>query len=287
MYRKKIANKLCAGLWLLANLIACASQQKTDSLLDYTETAERQYEKAMDEFIDEDCVSADKIFGEVRKAFPYSRFAVLSELRMADCQFIQGNHAEASILYQQFIKAHPTHEEAHYAAFRRGLCYYEMIPGDWVVTPPPHERDQSATRDARGAFSGFLATYPESSWRGRAEELLLEVEDALVRHEIYVAKFYISRDDRNAAAVRLEGIRSLYPESSLIPDAMFMQALTFLEMNELDKARHVLNEITTHYPSHYQSRRAKEYLRYIGGTGAGAKRGNNGQGNAAATRKGS
>ena len=144
-----------------------------------------------------------------------------------------------------------------------------------------------ATRDARGVFSSFLDTYPESPWQKRAEELLREVEDALVQHEIYVANFYISRDDRNAAAVRLEGIRSLYPESTLIPDAMFMQALTFLEMNELDKARRVLNEITIHYPSHYQSRRAEEYLRRIGENKAGGKRGDDGQGDPATTRKGS
>lgn len=266
----------CTVLWLQIIVTACGSKQNSDSLLDYTQTAERQYDKAMDEFDDEDCVSAEKIFSDVRKAFPYSRFAVLSELRMADCQFIQGNHAEASVLFQQFIKAHPTHEEAHYASFRRGLCYYEMIPGDWVITPPPHERDQSATRDARVAFKGFLATYPKSPWREQAIEFLENVEDALVHHEIYVAKFYISRDDRKAASVRLEGIRTQYPDSRLVPDAMFMQAITFMEMNELDKARHVLNEIRTHFPSHYQSLRAGKYLRHIDGKRAGAKRGNNG-----------
>jgi outer membrane protein assembly factor BamD len=256
--------------------LGCDKNKDADSLLDYTETAEKTFEEAMDEFYDEDCASADTLFQDVRKKFPYSRYAVLAELRLADCQFIQGNHAEAAVLYQQFVKAHPTHEDAHYAAYRRGLSFFEMIPGDWVVTPPPHERDQAATRDARAAFNRFLQTYTRSEWRERAAEMLAEVVDALVRHEMYVAEFYLSRDDRRAAAVRLEGIRTHFPESTLVPDAMYMQALTFVEMDKLDDARRVFEELITHFPDHHQSRRAGVYLKHLDREPAGGKRGHDG-----------
>lgn len=257
-------------------LMSCGGSQDSDSLLDYTRTAELEFQEAMDEFDDEDCTSADEKFQDVRRKFPYSRYAVLSELRIADCQFIQGNHAEAAIAYQQFVRAHPTHEEAHYAAFKRGLSYYEMIPGDWIVTPPPHERDQAATRDARGAFSQFLKNYPGSPWRERASKLLSEVVDALVRHEMYVAEFYLSRDDRRAAAVRLEKVRVSFPESSLVPDAMFLQAITYLEMNDIVQARRVFDEIITHFPDHHQSHRARDYLDHLDRKTRSGKRGGNG-----------
>src|SRR5512137_1279365 len=124
----------------------------------------------MEEFDDEDCVEAEKIFEDVRRQFPYSNYAADSELRLADCKLSQGNNAEAAVAYQQFVKAHPTHQDAHYAAFKRGVAFYEQIPGDWLIMPPPYERDQSATRDARAAFASFLSTYPESEWRERASE---------------------------------------------------------------------------------------------------------------------
>ncbi len=272
----KVLEYVTCGLICLLFIGSCTKNQDADSLLDYTQTAERQFQEAMDEFDDEDCTSADKLFQDVRRKFPYSRFAVLSELRLADCQFIQGNHSEASVLYQHFVKAHPTHEDAHYAAYRRGLSFYEMIPGDWVITPPPHERDQAATRDARSAFSHFLKNYPRSPWIERADEFLQEIVDALVRHEIYVAEFYLSRDDRNAAAVRLEGVRKNFPESTLVPDAMFMQAITFLKMNDRKEAERVFNEIMTHFPDHHQSLRARDYLQHLGADQGGAKRGNDG-----------
>ena len=274
--RKTFYGFICTTPILWFFLISCGAGQTDESMLNYTETAEKQFQEAMDEFDDEDCVAADPMFQDIRRKYPYSRFAVLSELRIADCQFMQGNHAEAAVSYHQFTKTHPTHPEAHYAAFRRALCYYESIPGDWIVTPPPHERDQAATRDARAAFSLFIEKYPTSPHLELAIELLSLVEDALVRHEIYVAEFYLSRNDRRAAVVRLEGIRNNFPQSNLVPDAMFMQAVTFLQMNQAKKAQSVFNEIITHYPKHYQGLRAKDYLRHLDSQTPDAKRGTNG-----------
>lgn len=257
-------------------LWACNKSKDADSVLSYSRTAERQFEEAMDEFDDEDCVSAEKLFQDVIKKFPYSRYAVVAELRIADCQFVQGNHAEAAVSYQQFVKAHPTHEETHYASFRKALSYYEMIPGDWIITPPPYERDQSATRDARGAFASFIETYPRSPFRERAIALLGEVEDALVRHEMYVAEFYLTRGDRRAASMRLEGIWKNYRQSKLTPDAMFMQAVTLAEMNKTDEARRVLAEIIDNYPKHHQSLRARDFLKHLDRKTKGADRGDDG-----------
>jgi len=266
---------VCLVAALAVPAASCAAKQAKGGLLDYSRSAKELYETAMVEFDDEDCVEAEKLFEDVRRQFPYSKYAADSELRLADCKLSQGNNAEAAVAYQQFVKAHPTHQDADYAAYKKGVAYYEMIPGDWLIMPPPHERDQSATRDARGAFSSFLKTYPKidradderasvrNDLRERATEFLVEVVDALVRHEMYVAQFYLARDLRKAASVRLEGIWVSFPESSLVPDAMFLQATTFLEMGESGEAKRVFEEIAKRYPGHYQTKRAVDYLRHM------------------------
>lgn len=246
------------------SVLACGGSQTDDTLLDYSKSAERLFLEAMDEFDDQDCVSAEPKFQDVRRKFPYSRYAVSSELRIADCQFIQDNYAEAAILYEQFVATHPTHEDAHYAAYRRGLSFIKQIPKDLFILPASYERDQSATRDARNTLKSFLLTYPKSKWRKEAEKRLREVVDALVMHEMYVAKFYLGKNDKVAAAVRLEKVRENFQESTLVPDAMFLQAMTYLELNKPKDAVRVLGEIITHYPTHYQTKRAKAYLRHLG-----------------------
>ncbi|MFO8073239.1 MAG: outer membrane protein assembly factor BamD [Polyangia bacterium] len=248
---------------LIAAGAGCAEKQSRTALLDYTQSAEDLYAEAMEEFDAEDCVDAEKLFQQVRRDFPYSSYAPLAELHIADCAFIQDNHAEAAVAYKQFIKAFPTHEQAHYAAFKRSESYYEMIPGDWIITPPPHERDQAATRDARSALRHFLRTYPRSEYMERAEELLAEVENALVRHEMYVAEFYLKRDEKNAAAVRLEVVREKFPDAGLVPDAMFLQGRTYLEMNRIEEARRVFEDIMEFYPEHHQALRARDYLEHL------------------------
>jgi outer membrane protein assembly factor BamD len=274
--RRRIAPLVAAAALALPGLAGCKKDADARSLLDYSLSAEALFDEAMEQFDDEDCTDAEKLFQEVRRQFPFSRFAPLSDLRMADCQFIQGNHAAAAVAYQQFVNKHRTHEETHYAAFRRGLAFFEMIPGDFLITPPPHERDQSAVRDARGAFSAFLDEYPKSPHRERAAELLAEVVNALVRHEIYVAEFYRSRNHLKAAAVRLEGVRRSFPDASLVPDAMFLQARTYLELDRLDAARRVLAEIVEFYPDHYQARRARDTLEHLDARHGDGNRGGDG-----------
>ena len=274
MFSTRLVPLITTQLLLLLFVNACATTQTSDALLDYTSSAEGQFVAAMEEFVDEDCIEAEQMFADLRRDFPYSSYAVLAELRIADCRFISGAHAEAAIAYQQFIKTHPTHPDASYASYRRAVSYFEMIPGDWFLLPPPHERDQSATRDARAAFAGYITSFPQSTFIEAAREYLRKVEDALVRHELYVAKFYLSRGNRRAATVRLEGIPSAFPQSQLVPDAMFLRATTLLRMKKIDTAREVFHTIITMYPEHYQARRAKDYLTHLDETGA--KGGSNG-----------
>jgi len=124
----------------------------------------------------------------------------------------------------------------------------------------------------------FIKKYPKSPWIERAIKLNREVEDALVDHEIYVARFYLRHDDRRAATVRLDGIQNNYPKSTRVPDALFLRAITFLEMDQVDDARKVFKEIVDNYPEHYQSPRAKDYLKYLDQRGKQPeKRGGDGQ----------
>ena len=46
----------------------------------------------------------------------------------------------------------------------------------------------------------------------------------------------------------------------MVPDAMFLQAMTYLKLNRKQDAERVLREIISYYPTHYQSKRAQEYL---------------------------
>src|SRR6478672_10002551 len=56
-----------------------------------------------------------KELGEVKTKYPYSRFAALADLRIADTHFRRGKYLESIDAYRNFLKFHPSHDDAAYA----------------------------------------------------------------------------------------------------------------------------------------------------------------------------
>ena len=138
----------------------------------------------------------------MKQKFPFSKFAVLAELAIADTQFARGNYTEAVDSYKAFIRLHPTHEKVEdgYAAFKVGECYFKDMPDDIWLLPPSYEKDQSAVTDALRELDDFRRKFPDSKYQKDAEPLRKEVLKRLVDHEVYVARFYLNRDHTKAAA---------------------------------------------------------------------------------------
>src|SRR5690606_20256309 len=104
--------------------------------------------------------------------YPYSRFAALAELRVADCLLMQGKHAEAISAYRQFVRGRPSHRQVPFARFKVAEAYYEQMPEDWLLSPPAHERDQGPTRDALQQLRGFIVDYPEDARVPKAQDMV-------------------------------------------------------------------------------------------------------------------
>lgn len=232
----------------------------TKTTFDYTGTAEQLFEKAAYAFDRERWNDAEKMFTSIRRQYPYSRFAATAELRSADCLYSQGSYAEAVVAYQHFLKTYPTHPEASHAMFRKAAAHFRQIPKDFFLLPPSYERDRSATREARSALLFFLHHHPDTQWTPEAQEMLVETENALVRYEMYVARFYLKRRQLKSATLRLDGIGRVYTQSPLVPDAMLLQATTCLRMGAKARAQSIFNDIVTLYPAHHQALRAKKYM---------------------------
>src|SRR5690606_19537310 len=74
--------RLLAPVALAAALAACGGAQQQGTL-SYSESARRDYERALAAFEDDDCLTATPLLQNVRSQYPYSRYAALAELRLA------------------------------------------------------------------------------------------------------------------------------------------------------------------------------------------------------------
>ena len=251
---------------LLALAIACGGGSATTgkSTLDPDDDARSGYEKALLDFRRGDCLSAEPTFREIRREFPYSRFAALSELRIGDCQFKNEAYPEAIQTYRQFVRIRPSHKEIPYARFRIAEAYYNQIPSGWFMTPPTHERDQSAARDALIQLRRFVVDYPDDQRVPDGNKLMEKCMSVLAAHEFYVARFYLKREAYRGVISRLKGLLASYPGSGVEPKALLLLGQVYLKNEEVEAARDTLNEIVQRFPESGEAKRARALLSKIG-----------------------
>src|SRR5262245_6366862 len=192
----------------------CATSDDGGKPLTYSLTAKQNYEKGLAELKEENYGEASRYFSFVKQKFPFSKYAVLAELAMADTQYERGNYQEAIDAYKNFVRLHPTHEKVEdgYVAFRICQCYVKEMPDDFFLVPPAYEKDQTAVHDALRELNDFVDKYPDSTYMKQALQDRREVLRRLIEHEVYVARFYLDRDAPQAAILRLEGALKRYPD---------------------------------------------------------------------------
>lgn len=226
--------------------IGCGGPQA--GALSYGESARRDYDRAMDAYADGDCLTAEPLFQNVVREYGYSRFAALAELRVADCELAQLHYSEAIRRYRAFVRARPTHVHIDYANFQIALAYYRQIPGDFFLSPPREERDQTPTRSSLRVVRRFLREYADSEHATEARRIEHECLALLARHELYAAGFYLLRERPTATILRLETLLRDYEGSGLEPDALLLLGRTYLHVRELVAARTAFESLRTRFP---------------------------------------
>ena len=220
--------------------LACASSPPQDEI----PSAEHYYQRGLETlegrrvflfFTDVDYERAIELFQEVIDNYPYSDYATLAELKIADVYFEQGRFEEAASYYQDFVELHPRHPQVSYAIYRRGECAFrQMYAGD---------QDQTPTHEAVAQFRFLLERYPESEYAEEARLNLAQAEDRLAANVLEIADFYFDREQYYAAADRYREALELYPEHSGRLRTAYRLALSLRGLGQEEEARAILGQI--------------------------------------------
>lgn len=246
-------------------LAACGGKGATGSV-SYSVSAQANYQKGLKELEEKDWIAAAKYFSFVKARFPYSKFAVLAELRLADAEFGAKHYIQAIDSYKLFIKFHPTHQMVAngYAAFRIGESYYKMLPTNFWILPPAYEKDQSATYDASRQLQAFIKKFPNTAFVDKAKKMLIRVHKRLAQHEWYVAKFYWDRGKHMATVLRLRRLLRDYHGVGYDGDALWLLGRAYSKVKMRDRARKAWQKLVDKYPRH---KRASDARKALGSSG--------------------
>lgn len=274
-----------AGAAGAASLAGCETPEPRTAL-SYAADAERAYNQAMEEFTSHNWIEAQSLFREVKRKYSYSKFARLAELRIADADFEQEKYAEAIREYRQFVHDHRSDvEEVGYARARIAEAQYKQISESFLL-PSADERDQAVILDAYKELKGYVHDYPTGKDSQKIRELLADVTARLMRHELYVARFYLQRENFDAAVLRIQyamrnfaggpqiapatpGKQRINPnaaepvDSGLEAEALLLLGEVYLKMHKFGDARDTFNSLLHDYPKSPLTVQANNYLDYM------------------------
>ncbi len=252
---------VCAALAAVSLAPLGCETNEPKTALGYTADAKRAYEEAMEEFTAHNWIEATAKMREVKRKYSYSKYARLAELRIADCDYNQEKFADAIREYRQFVHDHRSDpDEVSYARSKIAEAEYAQI-SDSIILAAGEERDQAVVYDAYKELRGYLHDYPEAKESKRMRELLTEVTGRLVKHELYVARFYLQKENYDAAVMRIQyALRNFAPgldakigsapdsgASGLEPEALLLLGETFLKMHKWPDARAAFQTILSRF----------------------------------------
>ena len=213
-------------------------------------TVQEQYELGLKYLKRGYYVKALEQFNRVRNYYRDDPFAVKAELAIGDVYFEKREWDQARLAYEDFMRMHPRHAELDYVVYRVGLSNYKKAP-------KAAGRDQTWTRQAVNAWSGFDARFPESTYRDDVLDSLDECRERLARRELLIAEFYVRRGAWGAVEGRADGMLRTYPDSRYAADGLFLLGEASAWNGEADRARSIADRLAELEPAEGDRLRAR------------------------------
>ncbi|HSP57357.1 MAG TPA: outer membrane protein assembly factor BamD [Halomonas sp.] len=249
--------RLAALLLASTLLVGCASNGN-----------EEQEEEEADEFAG---VSESELYEESREALEGGSYTTaITQLEALDTRFPFGDRAEQAqleLIYayyetddweatraaaSRFIRLHPSHPQADYALYMRGLASWQAgrFSLERLRLIDISKRDLGASRDAYNDFRELIRLYPDSEYAPDAEQRLIYLRNILARHELHVADFYLRKGAYLAAVERGRWVVENYPRAEATSDALAVMVEGYLGLEMLDRARESLEVLIENTPNH-------------------------------------
>jgi outer membrane protein assembly factor BamD len=245
---------------LLLTLVACSKHVTFSGEAKLRPTAEENFQAGEELLKDGSYPEATKFFEHVRTKFPFSKYAALADLRLADTKFAQGQYAEAAEAYAQFVQLHPNHEDVDQAEYRIGESWYRNAPSEFALFPHAYEKDLRDVKKASEVLHKFVKAHPDSKKLPDAKKLLAEVDGRLAAHEWYVAEYYFKHERWAGAAGRYEALVDKFPGSQHEPEALLKAAQSWVAVGEKFRARTALQKLIVEHPKDARRPEAEKLL---------------------------
>ncbi|MEA3428171.1 MAG: outer membrane protein assembly factor BamD, partial [Thermodesulfobacteriota bacterium] len=136
--------------------------------------------------------------------YPFSKFAILAELKIADAYYSLKEYEDSIFAYEEFENLHPNNEAIPYVIYRIGLCYFEQ-----VSTP---DRDQSSAEKAKSTFIRLIKQFPHDKYANMGNAYIKKCDKSLAEAVFEIGLHYYKSNHYKGALARFKSVISDYPD---------------------------------------------------------------------------
>lgn len=253
--------------------IFCSSILLMVSCVDYNRVVKTQdydykYEAAKQYFTEGQYNRSATLLADVQSVLKGTEQGEEALYMMALCNMKAHAYDAAVATYRNYYNTYPKGKYAQEARYNCGLSLY--------MTTPETKLDQTATYEAVTEFQNFIDNFPNSKYRGQAQDYIFKLQDKLVEKEYLSAKLYFdlgayigngTNGNYGACIVTAENAIKDYPYTSrredfsmLILRAKFALAQLSVESKKEERFHNAIDEyygFVTEYPESKYMKEAK------------------------------
>ena len=186
-------------------LIACVSFSAcTGRDPDIDKPAHELAKNGMDEFAEKVYGKSIVYFDKLRDWYPFSKFALLAELKIADAHYKLRDYDDAIFAYEEFEGLHPNNEAIPYVIHQIGNCYFEQLG--------TIDRDQTPALKAIEAYERLIKNHPDDPLSKDVLGKIRICQKSLAENQFYIGNFYYRTKHYKSALVRFQSVVSTWSE---------------------------------------------------------------------------
>ena len=203
-------------------------------------TPEDLYNNGVDALNQKRYATAVAQFDAVEQNYPYSSWAVNSQLMHGYTEYLQNNYTEALGALDRYIQLHPSSTNVSYAYYLRALSYYEQIADI--------QRDQKGTEQAMNALQEVVNRFPDSAYARDARLKIDLCRDHLAGKEMEIGRWYEKQKLYAAAIGRFQRVIDDYQTTNHTPEALHRLTEIYLLLGMTDQAKRTAAVLGHNYP---------------------------------------
>ena len=207
--------KIFANLLVFLLIFSCSSSKDKPLVPPPKEkiSLSKLWSFAMDDIQNNDAEGAIEKFKIVERDYSFTDWAPRSLLMISYVYYEANRCPDAISTIERYIKFYPNNLQRVYAEYLKGVCYFEDVS--------QVSKDQQKTILAINQFKSLINNYPNTEYAEDAKYKLDLLNDLMAGKEMYVARYYMNKQNWAAAISRLKTIIDKYETTIYIEEALY------------------------------------------------------------------